>query len=149
MRQVQMVSTAPRPGVVLVRVRGELDWDAGAVLAAILRHALADPALRLLVLDCARLNFMDVTCLNKILRARRQARERGADFRLVRPTPAVRRLLALCAVEELLAVSAELPTAATVLGTSAAGTTRENGRAHRRRPLLPGPRLPTGRSRHG
>src|SRR5581483_6491373 len=144
MRQVQMVSTAPRPGVVLVRVRGELDWNTGAVLAAILRHALADPALRLLVLDCAGLNFMDVTCLNEILRALRKAKERGADCRLVRPTPAVRRLLALCHVEELLSVSAELPAAATAQGMSAAGLAPARDRSHHRRRLLPGPRLPMG-----
>ncbi|MGW0119656.1 STAS domain-containing protein [Streptomyces sp. NPDC003327] len=76
----------------LLTVGGEMD----AETATFLHHHVANQFLhgrRHLVLDLSALSFMDSSGLNVVIKAAREARERGGDVHLVAPTPAVRRLL--------------------------------------------------------
>ncbi|MER7515522.1 STAS domain-containing protein [Streptomyces sp. NPDC126499] len=76
----------------VLTVGGEMDVDT----ATFVHHHVANQFLhgrRHLVLDLSALSFMDSSGLNVVIKAVREARERGGDVHLVAPTPAVRRLL--------------------------------------------------------
>ncbi|MFF8610357.1 STAS domain-containing protein [Streptomyces sp. NPDC015346] len=82
-------------GRVRVAVSGEIDFVSAPRLRAALDAALSDGARRVVV-DFGEVQFCDCYGLSVLLRARRRARERGMDLRLVNvDAPPVRRLLEL------------------------------------------------------
>ena len=85
---------APDPWT-LVTVRGEIDMDnAGELVDAIERAA------GIAVLDLSGVTFIDSTGLQGLLRAQKEARQRGDDLILRHPSNAVRRLLELTGLSD-------------------------------------------------
>ncbi|MFE1230933.1 STAS domain-containing protein [Streptomyces sp. NPDC058745] len=64
------VAVTPTAGGVLVRVRGEIDFDTAGPLKATLLHATVTCDGDRVVLDLSDVSFCDATGLNALLRAR-------------------------------------------------------------------------------
>lgn len=81
-------------GVLRVAVNGELDLHTGPALADRLRNLSGDPLL--VRLDLSKVDFIDSTGIQVLIRAVEEAREESWDFR-VDPslTPHVRRALTI------------------------------------------------------
>lgn len=105
--------TEPRPGEVLfvsshrdgnrtiVKLEGELDLHGTALLTAEVQQALADAA-EIVEIDAELLTFADSAGLRAVLLAREEAQRIGAEFRVVRVSPPVGRVI------EIAGLSAEL-----------------------------------------
>ena len=94
----------------IVQVTGEVDVATSAHLAATIADAMAsamekDPEGKVdLVIDLARLSFIDVSGINVLVRAECQARAYGGALVLRSPNRSVRRLLNVLRLEAVLAV---------------------------------------------
>ena len=91
---------------VIVVVKGEVDVAtsghlAAAIMRAMERHAEGKVDL---VIDLTQLRFIDVSGINVLLRAARQARAAGGTLVLRSPNRAVRRLLDVLRLDAELAV---------------------------------------------
>ncbi|MEU3466163.1 STAS domain-containing protein [Streptomyces sp. NPDC006733] len=83
-----------RPGVSVLEVSGELDYDTEQILADAARQTL-DAGCRRLVLDCAAVTFCDSRGLNQLLFLRQDAQRRGVDLVLAAISTPVRHVLEL------------------------------------------------------
>jgi anti-sigma B factor antagonist len=88
---------------VTVALRGELDMSGTDRLQAAIDQA-EDPPSGLLVLDLSRLDFIDSTGLEVLLRAARRAHDSGGRLIVARPSRYVRRLLEMTAIDQSLDV---------------------------------------------
>jgi anti-sigma B factor antagonist len=86
--------------VTVVRVSGEVDLAIAPELRERLRRAI-DADGNGVVLDLGDVTFMDSAGLSVLVDARRQLESTHRELRIVRPTPAVRRLLDLAGVDGL------------------------------------------------
>jgi anti-anti-sigma factor len=89
----------------LITLRGELDIATSGLLQALLDDLLRArrvPRLSRLVLDTHDLGFADASGLAPVLHARAVLSRRGGTLELRQPSPAVRRLLQLLDLAELL-----------------------------------------------
>lgn len=82
-------------------LRGELDMSSAPLLADALRN-VARGRRKLIVLDLAELEFMDVAGLRTILDAARRARRDGGRMAIANPSPHIVRLLELTALDQTL-----------------------------------------------
>lgn len=89
------------PGVVLLRLAGELDLAVIGQLRDALDSAV-DGEAPSLVLDFAEVVFMDSSVLKELLRARALLAQREGVLAVAAAGPAVRRLLSLTGTDELL-----------------------------------------------
>jgi anti-anti-sigma factor len=91
---------------VIVLVKGEVDVATSAHLAAAIMRAIErQPEGKVdLVIDLTQLRFIDVSGINVLLRAARQARAAGGTLVLRSPNRAVRRLLDVLRLDAELAV---------------------------------------------
>ena len=87
----------------VVELRGELDLSGTDRLQQALEQA-EDPPAGLLVLDLSKLDFIDSTGLEVVLRAARRASDSGRRLVVARPSSYVRRLLELTAIDQSLDV---------------------------------------------
>jgi anti-sigma B factor antagonist len=93
-------ATRDRSGVHL-SLTGEFDMAGTERFWAFVNEALAaDP--KAVTIDAGGLEFIDSSGLQALLHARDAANEAGVAFRVSDPSPAVRRILALFGVEDLL-----------------------------------------------
>ena len=99
----------------LVRIGGELDFASAPATQDFLLQALAGCDVRLIV-DVAGVTFIDLTGMDALQLAGRNAARRGGWVRLVGPGPQFRRVL------HLLQVTAFVPTYTTVLDATIADT---------------------------
>jgi len=94
----------------IVQVTGEVDVATSAHLAAAIARAMAstmdkEPEGKVdLVIDLSHLSFIDVSGINVLVRAERQARACGGVLVLRSPNRSVRRLLDVLRLDEVLAV---------------------------------------------
>jgi anti-sigma B factor antagonist len=86
-----------------VELRGELDMSGTDRLRIALEQAEAPPS-GLLVLDLSKLDFIDSTGLEVLLRAARRAHDTGRRLIVARPSRYVRRLLEMTAIDQSLDV---------------------------------------------
>jgi anti-anti-sigma factor len=86
-----------------LELRGELDMSGTDRLRIALEQAEKPPA-GLLVLDLSRLDFIDSTGLEVLLRAARRAHDSGRRLIVARPSRYVRRLLEMTAIDQSLDV---------------------------------------------
>ena len=93
-------------GYVVVALGGELDATNAAGTARILQAAVA-PQLRIIV-DLAKVTFMDCSSVRELLSARTQVRQAAGALLLAAPQPIVRRLLSLLGLIGLLPVFASV-----------------------------------------
>jgi anti-sigma B factor antagonist len=106
------IATDVVDGVGVVSVSGEVDL----VTAEQLRHTLEEVIERSsdVVVDLARLSFIDSSGLSALVDAHRRAREAGGTLTIRNPTSMLRRLLEITHLETLLVVDSAPPaTAAT------------------------------------
>ena len=91
---------------VIVQVKGEVDVATSAHLADRIARAMERAAEGKveLIIDLARLSFIDVSGINVLLRAARQARAGGGTLVLRSPNRTVRRLLDVLGLDGELAV---------------------------------------------
>ena len=86
-----------------VELAGELDMSCTDRLRIAIEQA-EEPPSGLLVLDLAKLDFIDSTGLEVILRAARRAHDSGRRLIVARPSRYVRRLLEMTAIDQSLDV---------------------------------------------
>ncbi len=96
------IAMTSRGNAVVVSIAGELDIATAESLADAL--AISALASRPLVLDLASLEFMDSTGLSEILLGWRRHFERGVGYVLLSPTVAVRKILEMTGISEIIAV---------------------------------------------
>jgi anti-anti-sigma factor len=88
-------------GVACVTPTGELDLVTAPSLRAALEDAVAlEPTL--IVVTLREVTFLDSTGLGAIVAGWRAASDRGIQLRLLHPSPAVRRILDVTGLDELL-----------------------------------------------
>ncbi len=91
------IDVAPSRGQVRVTVRGELDVaNCPGLEAVIAEAARAD---QLVILDLSGLQFIDAGALGLLMRAAEATNRTGGELALL-PSPAVWRLLSLCALHD-------------------------------------------------
>jgi anti-anti-sigma factor len=96
----------PRPGAVLVRAHGEVDLGTVEDLRAVLDRAVREPHPVTgsepdhLVWDLDGITFFSAAGVGALAEAGDAARRRGADLHLIASTRPVRRVLALCGLDE-------------------------------------------------
>jgi anti-anti-sigma factor len=86
-----------------LELRGELDMSGTDRLRVALEQAETPPT-GLLVLDLSKLDFIDSTGLEVLLRAARRAHDAGGRLIVARPSRYVRRLLEMTAIDQSLDV---------------------------------------------
>jgi anti-sigma B factor antagonist len=103
-------------GHVIVALRGELDLlYAPAVATALGAVAARQPRI---ILDLARLEFIDVTGVAALARGRRRARNAGGDLLLAAPQRQVRRVLTIIWQADGFAIHASVAEAAASAGAA-------------------------------
>ena len=109
MQQLE-VSTEQRDGHVVVHLAGDIDVaTAPQVRAALLDAVAADQNV---VVDCARLEFLDSTGLGILIAARTRARAAGGSLLLTGVRPPLERLLAVTGVDRLFRLEPHPPAVA-------------------------------------
>jgi anti-sigma B factor antagonist len=103
----QMVIEPLEGGAVRVVVEGELAGSSAYALDAALRKLEASRQPAWLVLDLSALGFIDSAGLARLLAAHRRAKREGRRLIVVEGTGAVRRLIALTALDQQLEVFAD------------------------------------------
>jgi anti-anti-sigma factor len=93
-----------RAARVVVQVTGEVDVATSALLADAVARAMETADRADLVVDLARVRFIDASGINVLVNAAHQARAVGGTLVLRSPSRAVRRLLAVLHLDEVLAV---------------------------------------------
>lgn len=122
-----ILSIRDRHGHTVVTLSGELDLvDAAAVATALIAAADREPRI---VVDLARLQFIDASGLAALARARKHARKAGGDLLLAAPRRQLMRLLATAAAGYRFSVYASAEEAAGGFRDLGAGPDR--GRAPR------------------
>jgi anti-anti-sigma factor len=85
-----------------VTVAGEIDVASAEAFEVVLAGAVSLPAVIDVEIDLSRVGFCDVTGINALVGAWTAAAERGVTLRIVNARPAVRRVLQVGGVPELL-----------------------------------------------
>ena len=85
-----------------LHLSGELDLASAPTLLAALEASIAHGGT--IRLDLTELTFMDSTGINAVLRAIHQLGERGRLV-MLHPTPAVRRVIEICGLDEMIEIT--------------------------------------------
>jgi anti-sigma B factor antagonist len=93
LRRLEAEFASPRPGVLVVRVSGELDLAGAPQLDAELQHEVHEREPALLVVDLSRLHFLGLQGVAVFERLRRRTRAAGIDLNLVALPPTGARAL--------------------------------------------------------
>ena len=91
----------------VVRVLGDVDHHTSLGLREEIDKQMIAASPRRLVLDLSGTEFMDSAGLGLILGRYRKAREAGCELVLLRPTPAILRILHLAGVDGMLTIRQE------------------------------------------
>jgi anti-anti-sigma factor len=102
-------STRGAPDCTVVWVRGELDIESKASLAATVARAAQLDDLPILV-DLSGVTFMDASVVGAIVGSRDQLRSRGQSLEVRAPSPTARSVLELCGLAHLIQQEAVHPT---------------------------------------
>lgn len=94
------------PGRLVFRVRGAVDMATHTELGAALVAALADEALREIVVDLEQVTFLDSSGVRALLEARMAAASHDARLVVRNPQPIVDRVLQITSVAELFGLPA-------------------------------------------
>jgi anti-sigma B factor antagonist len=97
-----------RKGVVAtIRVGGEVDAAEASALVVAVNRALCDGA-KSLVVDCAKIEFIDSMGLNALVEGRRRATTKGSSFTIASPSPHVFRMLGLAGLRDVLSLDTDV-----------------------------------------
>lgn len=137
------LSIHDRGGVVVVSLRGELDFSGASSLQACLRGIRWQARARS-VADLTGLAFIDCACLGVLVSYCKEIRGRGAGFALAGPRPAVRKILSVTGLLSWFEVHDTVEEASTDAGTQRSAIIQTT-------PAVPRPcgvpLVPTARSR--
>jgi anti-anti-sigma factor len=97
------VDTEDRSDHVVVSAVGEIDAATADLVADAVSRALQDGHKRVL-LDFARVTFIDSTGLGMLVKSHRAAEAAGSQFAVVHPTPTTRKLIHVLGLDQLLHV---------------------------------------------
>lgn len=87
---------------VIVRLTGELDHCCAQSVRRELDSLIADHAVRWLVLDFSRLQFMDSSGIGVILGRYRQLRDRGGQVGVIHMNPQIRRIFHMSGLDRVI-----------------------------------------------
>jgi anti-sigma B factor antagonist/stage II sporulation protein AA (anti-sigma F factor antagonist) len=90
-------------GSVVVELSGELDYATVGLLEEAVREALTGAIVPSVVVDCARLTFVDSTGVGALVAAHRVAGDQCVPLVLTNPSPFVRDLLEITGQTRLIA----------------------------------------------
>ncbi len=82
-------------GSVVLELSGELDYATVGQLEAAVRDASIGALVPSIIIDCARLTFVDSTGVGTLVAVHRRARDIGVALVLINPSPFLRDLLAI------------------------------------------------------
>lgn len=99
-----MLTHVRRRDVLVVRLEGELDQCTASGIRRDIDSLLDDPGIRHLVLDMARMPFMDSSGIGVILGRYRMLSLRGGTVALMRLSPQVRRVYELSGMAQVVPV---------------------------------------------
>jgi anti-sigma B factor antagonist len=102
------VDVGEDPGTVVLALQGEADLATAPLLAQTLAQVSEDGSAPV-VLDAARLEFIDACCLGVIANARALLRGQGRDLVVRSPGPLFRRVLSILEMEDLIELQANQP----------------------------------------
>lgn len=105
------ISVSPGPGYLVVSVAGEID----TVTASQFREQLASVitcGARRVVVDLARVTFMDSAGIGVLTATHRVLAVQQGSLAVVSPSPAVRRVLSLSGLDQVILVTSSVPDAA-------------------------------------
>jgi anti-anti-sigma factor len=95
------IETTQRDRATVVSVTGEVDLQTAPRLGETLEEVRAGtPAL--IVVDLSKVDFLDSSGLGVLATAHRDAKAAGADLRIVRPRPAIDKVLTLTRLSEVI-----------------------------------------------
>jgi stage II sporulation protein AA (anti-sigma F factor antagonist) len=94
-------------GQALVYAEGDIDLATSNVLREALAAALEKSAT--VVVDVGAVGFIDSSGLNAFVLGHREAEQAGGSLRLRRPSPMLRRLLEITALESILVIDNDTP----------------------------------------
>ena len=97
------VDIEARPDHALVTAAGEIDAATSDTVADAVTHALED-GFPLVVVDFARVTFIDSTGLGMLVKSHRLAVAAAAHFAVVHPSPQTRKLIGVLGLDQLLHV---------------------------------------------
>jgi anti-anti-sigma factor len=103
-RPTLRVTTTSTGSTTVVHLAGDLDLATAGHVRGRLRDVLDSGSVRRLVLDCAGLEFLDVTGLNVIVDAQQVLAADRGTLALRSPRPMVLRMLKLLALDEVVEV---------------------------------------------
>jgi anti-sigma B factor antagonist len=102
------VDVERQPSAVVVHIAGEVDLTTAPTLAAKLREVVAgDGSAPRVVVDLARVTFLDMSGLTALMESSRVVERAGGCLVLAHPTRLVQRLLQITGLEDALPVSEE------------------------------------------
>jgi anti-anti-sigma factor len=107
--EVSVEASGPLP---VVRVVGELDAAAAPILRRALTGVIGENAHRRIVVDLARMGFIDSTGLGVLVGALKRARDSGGDLLLASPTSMTTKVLditGMCRVFEVVDLPSPSP----------------------------------------
>ena len=97
------VTVEPLPGQALrVRVAGEVTLENVAQLRTVLFRGIDDVRATAVEVDLSLVTFMDSTGIGKLVSARAHALTSNSDLWVTNPSPAVRRVLSMLGLMEIL-----------------------------------------------
>ena len=102
-----MLTHVRKRDVLLVRLEGELDQSSASGIRRDIDALLQDPSVRHLVLDMARMPFMDSSGIGVVLGRYRLLCLRGGSVALMHLTPQVRRIYDLSGMAQIIPVIEE------------------------------------------
>ena len=137
------LSVHDRGDVVVVRLRGELDFSGASSLQAYLRGIRWQARARS-VADLTGLAFIDCACLGVLVSYCKEIRGGGGGFALAGPRPAVRRILSVTGLLSWFEVHDTVEEASTDAGTQRSATIQATPAVSRPCGV---PLVPTARSR--
>jgi anti-sigma B factor antagonist len=112
-----LLSARPGPSCVVVEVTGDLDFASTPQLRELLQ-TVADAGDRQIVIDLAKVGFMDSTALGMLVVMFKQLREVGGDLRLAAPQRSPRLVLTLTSIDQAIDVYETLGEALTGVRSS-------------------------------
>jgi anti-anti-sigma factor len=108
MKGFGLVSKLAGSGTVMISLRGELDFEHAYVFDEELRSVeAAEPSS--IILDLRRLDFIDSCGVGRLLAARHRAARTGRRLVLLRGSPTVQRVFALCGLADAFEIVRDVP----------------------------------------
>ncbi|MGE5829000.1 MAG: STAS domain-containing protein [Micromonosporaceae bacterium] len=97
-------------GAMTIYADGELDLSTGPALERLIKASLRVPDLHMVVIDCARLRFLDAAGLGVLVRCYRQLQDDGRSLTVRETHGEVAEALIATGVGEILGMALRVPT---------------------------------------